>query len=338
MIRNSGRTVLLVLVALGVILSGAAGPAAAATPTIDQETTNTSTQSDVTNGATITSFNASSSTSTFVEATFDSAPSGDAKLEILDPSTGDKVSEYETIYSNSTADVTNQSTNNYAWNITHDELEKLPVEANTNKTFTFRILDTGDEANATTFDVTIAPTGERSVIYVGDHAASDAGDIASTSEKHPTLGQYIDRYDTSTASIDAEDVATDGDNTTFYVYLQNESVQSAYGEAVSDSMEDGAFLPMMTVTENGNYVPVYLNEKPSSSDYLDKHAYGVYESSSNRIVVYPNGDEDLSGETAVDVSSQGNEGLGFWTTASSLNDLGASWTTAFSNAFDAPLV
>ncbi|RDZ49521.1 hypothetical protein C5C07_20275, partial [Haloferax sp. Atlit-4N] len=107
-----------IFAALALVMSVFAGGAFAATPSID--TTNdadSTTTSDWTDGHTVAGFEANASNYSYVEASFDTALDGKAKLEVLDPDTGDKVADMESVYTNSSAQTVNETSFNYAWNI-----------------------------------------------------------------------------------------------------------------------------------------------------------------------------------------------------------------------------
>lgn len=330
----SGKHALLALVALMTITASVPMTGMAATAAIDTETTDTTTTSDWTDETTLEGFNASANNSSFVEVTFDGALDGEARIAILDPSTADANKDMEAVYTNSSATETNASTNNYAWNITHDELSDVPVTASANNSVVVKVWDSGDKTNATYFDLHLNTTDERTVLHYGD-ADVDSEDSVEITEKHPTLGNYFDRYDVSKAAIEEDNVGIAGKNTTVTVVLDNESLQDSYADSFSEDAEDGEFLPAMSFTANNGdiFVPVYLNEAPDDMpDFLDENAYGVFDADANTLTIHPNDDEDLDSEEELDVMSTGNEGLGFFQTASNLRDLGAGYTKAYGMA------
>ena len=330
----SGKQVLLAIFAVMTVTATVPMSGMAATAAVDTETTNTTTTSDWTDETTLEGFNASADNHSYVEVQFDGALDGEARLAVLDPSTAEKNNEMESVYTNSSAEETDATNNHYAWNISHDELSQVPVEASANNSVVVKVWDSGDKSNATYMDLYLNTTDERTVLHYGD-ADAESEDSVEISEKYPRLGNYFDRYDVSTASIEQDNVGIAGKNTTVSVVLANDSLQDAYTSSYSDDADDGAFLPAMSFTANSGdiFVPVYLNEKPDDMpDFLDENAYAVYDNNANTLTVHPNDDEDLDSEDELDVSSTGNDGLGFFSTASNLRDLGAGFTDAYSMA------
>lgn len=325
----------LALLALVVVTSGAM-PAFAATSSIDEETTDTSTQSDIVSAGTteIADFERNESNFTVVEVTFDSAPSGDAKMAILDPSTADKNEDMESVYSNGSAEETNATTNNYLWNVSHDELEDVPVEPNTKTKFLLKTWDTDDTSNATYTTFYITADDDTSVIRIGESFA-DSDDV-SIEEANPWLARISSSYDTDTATIETDDRNTTA-NTTHEVVLANTSVSDSFTSAAEDR-DAGAWLASVTVTAEGDdgdvAIPVFKNEKTDEWEFLDDdEAYAVYNTDSDRLEIHLAGDERFedADETSFTVTSNQNIGLGAG--AEMLSDLGASsfdsyWTSA----------
>ncbi|ELZ96594.1 hypothetical protein [Haloferax sulfurifontis] len=321
-----------IALALTVALSVFAGGAFAATPSIDTESTNTTTTSDWTDGYTVSGFTANASNSSYVEVTFDANVSGDARLQILDPDTGETVADMESVYTNSSADVTDSTNNHYAWNISHDEFEDLPVGYGENKTFKVRITDTQDTDNATVIDVAFNNTADRAVYRIGD--AFTNNDV-TVEEKHPWLSQISSSYDTNIASFELASVAT-GSNASHEVNLANGTVADAFALAAEDK-DDGAFLPLMTVKAEGDdgtvLIPVFVNEKSSEWDFLDDdEAYAVYDSDAEELTIMNNGDERFDGVSETTFTLAGNDGLSFGETFDLFRGLGAGYTDSIINS------
>jgi hypothetical protein len=331
----------LVAIALAALLITSAGTAFAATPSIDEETSDTSTESDIVSAGTteITGFNANESNTTYVEVSFDSTPSGDAKMAIVDPTTADKKKNMETVYANSSAEETNATSNNYAWNISHDELSDVPVSPSTKTKFFLKTWDTEDTSNATYTTFYITATADYSVIRIGNSFAES--DDVTIEDANPWLGRVLSSYDVDRATIETDDLNTTS-NTTHSVVLSNSSVSDSFSSAAEDS-EDGTWLTAVTVTAEGDdgdvLIPVFLNSKTEEWDFLDDdEAYAVYDSDTGKLDVHLAGDERFedADETTLTVTS--NDEIGIRNGATMLSNLGAGTGTSYWTSINAQVV
>jgi hypothetical protein len=323
------------------LLIGAAGPALAATSSIDKETTDTSTESDIVSAGTtsITAFEANASNSTYIEVSFNASLEGDAKMAIVDPSTADEKADMEAVYTNASAEETNATSNNYAWNVTHDELSELPVTPNTETTFWLKTWDTGDSSNATYTEFTVTAQADYSVIRVGNSFA-DSDDV-TIEEAHPYLGSILSSYDLDQSTIESGDINTSA-NTTHSVVLSNSTVADSFSSTAGDRA-DGVWLAGMTVTAEGDdgevFVPVFLNEKTDEWDFLDDdEAYAVYNSDTGTVDVMLAGDERFEETDETTLTVRSNDNIGIRNGATMLSNLGAGTGSAWLTSINAQTV
>lgn len=300
-----------------------AGSALAATATMDNESTDTASTSDILSQSNITAFEASSNNSTYIEASFDSALDGEAKIAILDPETASNKSEMDAVYTNSSAVTTNSTTNNKAWNVSHDELSNLPIEANENKTFYLKVWDTGDTSNATYVKFYIEATGERSVLRVAAYNIGDnkAGTITKTGFTWMGLGAKDTEF-----TYEKSNVAMDGANTSVSIFLDNKSATKAATSAFEEKSA-GAWSDEMILSvtdENGNtvYVPVFNSEK-ASWNYLDStDAYATF-NGDDEVTFHANGDSDFDEVNNTDITLKANKQMSLSQQKQMFQSLGA---------------
>jgi hypothetical protein len=301
---NFTKRVATLLVA-ALMLTAAAGPAMAATPVIDTESTNTTTTSDWTDGTTVTNFSASADDTSYVEVSFSSAPSGEAGVKVVDQDTG------ETYYQNESAVTTDDTNNHYAWNISHDELSDIPVEAGMNKTVNVTVYDTQDMANATTIAVTLEATTDRSVAYLGDSALST--DDAEIVDKYSTLSEVSDAFNGSVVSFE-QTLATDGSNTTHTFELANETADDSWNATTDADTQSGDWLVLTRLSAEDadgdtHYIPVFANSKGEWDFLDDNESYAVYDTSSDEVTV--NLGEEFKDNEEVTFEMRSNEAMGF---------------------------
>ena len=269
----------------------------AAKPSLDSETTNTTTTTDVTNDSVLSDFDASASNHTYIEYTADSDNSA---VKIKDPDTG-------TVYYKNTSVMTTDGTNgHYAVNISHDELADMPVEANKNTTATVVITNNTEASNPDTFsfNLTLAADGSRTVVDLNNDVASNEDSFSSK-----TLGLFgIESLaglvgDHEVSSLDQNDLSVNGSNTTVTVYLSNQTAQDAFSAATKGTEAGVLDVDLSATMDTGSkevVVPHFIDEAPDT-DALDGTTYGVYHTDSNKIV-YHLGDE-FDGKSEIDSMS-----------------------------------
>lgn len=293
------------------------GGAIAAEPSLDDETTNTSTTSDVAEGDVIEDFNASASEYTYIEYTADSDQSS---LAVQDPDTG------TTYYSNSSVMTTDETNGHYAVNISHDDLSRVPVEANANTTVEVAITNNTevDNPDTYTFNLTLAADGSRTVIDLNEDVASD-DDIFSSETvglfNIKSLAGIIGDHDVS--EFEQDDLSIDGSNSTVEVYLTNTTAQESFANATEGTEAGTLDVHLKSTMESGDdeiTVPHFVDEAPD--DVPDGQTYGVYDTDSNK-VTYHLSEEDFEGKDEIDtLSVSSGDALGWTSVLSFSRDFG----------------
>jgi hypothetical protein len=284
--RNSNITTQLgvLLAVVGLVLSGVGGAMAAA-PTVQ-------TDSDIQDGTTITGFDASPDNRTVTNAT---DMTDDAALRILDAN-GQVVYENKSMPDNVTVGSTTPTTY-YKYNISHDELEYLPVAAGGNTTFTVRLVNNTSVANPDTTNLTlhVESVDGRTVRYVGDTAADDEDlmDLGSDGIEIPFTETTL--FSDDYARYTPEDVPITGENTTVTIHYANSTAADRLGTATSD-LETNTWVKSTLVSVDGTPTRAYLEEAPDDID--DDETYAVLQPDSNDVVIHT-GDE-FEGDDEID--------------------------------------
>lgn len=325
--RVGGTVAVALLVALAVL----ATPGLAAAPTVDTESTATTTTSNVTDGTVIAGFEANSSNSSYLEANFDSA---NASVEIIDPDTG-------VVHATNDSDgmeVTNSSENYYAWDIGHDELATIPHGANENKSVTIKLINNTDVDNPDTTEITVylETVDDRAVVYGGaEAAAGNVGDVDVTTEvDEPPLGLSILGSNSSTTSVSADSVSlgNTSEGTTVHVIAANTSGEDPFSAASEDGFlmgtSDGDFIDAHQLQVAGHNHAVFLSEAPDG--VVDGYTYGVTETVNGEDAYAVHIGDDYSGESSVDISTTANDDYGPWTSLQVQRDALGGWGAALS--------
>lgn len=272
------------VLAIFVAFTLAVGAAAAAAPTLDDETTNTMTTSDVQDGTTIVGFEANANNSTWIEA---SEMTADGELRVIDPNSG------ETVYVNSTPTATDAANGHYAFNVTHDEWDDLPIESGQNKTFTFRLLDNTSADNPDTTNATVYVEGVpgRSVVYANANTLGDDNfDVLTTGFQIETLGWTLFGGEDKTEST-AEDVAINGSDSTVTIHYANSTAVDTLDTSVGDLSAEAwskSTIVSLSSDDTEKTVKTYVDAAPDDVD--DEDTYAVVDTSSNDVTIYT-GDE-----------------------------------------------
>lgn len=313
------RTLGAVGLAAIMLLAMAAGPAMAAAPTVDTETTDTSTQSDVTDGSNVTGFEASSDNNTYLEASFDST---NASIEIVDPDSGvvhasnDSDAMTQTAAVDSDSDGTND-TWYYAWNVSHDELATMPMDAGENKSITVRFINDTSLDNPDTTEITIylENVEDRAVVYAGSEAAAgNVSGVEVTSETdEPFIGLFSSAEDSTTVEADSVDLGNNTSSTTVTVIAADTGGADVFGQAEASKLVGsygaGDYMSSHALVIDGEQHAVFsgAGEAPTdelATDVTYAETTTVDGEDAYQITV---GDEHSG---AVDIETRANDGYG----------------------------
>lgn len=284
------------------------------TPTALAAVTVDAGNSSVTDGGTITGFEANASNNTRVTFHNDGNNINSSYLEIREPSDFKEI-----YYTNNTPHALVQGTFDKAeFNMSHDEFKYLPMEANEDKKFTFRFVNSSSESVTKNISVTFNNTGDRTVVYAGDH-------FRDTDDFTEKQGGFAGFFAKDISEIDDDDVTVDGDKTTVYYKLANGTIHDPFDDATTDaSSEDWLIAQQLYV--DGVPTKVFYDEAPDSVD--DEDTYGVY-NSDDEVVEINLGDEHSDADD-VDVKLVGNNRYGPQTIAGQVAPFIGNENTVFS--------
>lgn len=302
--KRGAATLFMVAMVVGAALVGGfAGSAAAAEPT-------TESSSDIQDGTTWADYNASPDDNKLVE--FNNTDAADGALVVWDPETGSTPSEAQKHLdldnSSSEFESTATGADSYAFNITADQLQTIPMEAGENKTVKFTIANQSDwdasDANLTTMDVTLDNTMERSVMYVGDYQIEQGAYGIEQTDEDGFLG--VERFaDRSTALDTTRDI--DGSNTTVYAFIANDTAANHY-DSDFGSLDSGDWTKdTLTQLDDENAVKNYASALPDDLS-ADTSALKYDTSGSTDALVLELGDE-YDGQSTLDVSVNSDPGF-----------------------------
>jgi len=294
-------------VALVVLLVGAGAMGAIATqPSIDTETADTTSTSELTDGSTIdVSDGINESQAHALQYTADSENS---KVEITLNGTDDEGGTV--FYSNSSATTVDSASDTYRVTISESELAAVPVAVNQNRTLDVTITNDTTAANpdTKTIQVDLVNGGERSVVYVSGDDDEAIGEDDSTI-KDWVGGLFGPDDPAERGHIESEREIT-GQNTTLYYYFANETVADAFEEAASDN-DDGERVGDTVVDVSDHDTMVFKNE-PTDEDWLnDDEGYAVIHTDTNPVSLTIHPGSYAEDESELEVTTESNVWPGF---------------------------
>jgi|AntDeeMetagen134_2_1112570.scaffolds.fasta_scaffold02748_7 hypothetical protein len=306
MSRNYTRLLIVFLVAAVAVPMAMAGGVAALETT--QPADSNVGPSDLNDTATIDGFSASDSDYSILELKTPSANTTDAlTVDII--AENNTHASYDTLDDAYTltegVDTNGDSTTDsdlHTFNVSHADLETVPVEANGQTTITVEVSYEYTDGSSNTgtadlsFDATLNATGERTVLYITDSNIDDdsMGGTVSTTDVEPA---WYDYNGETTTQYDLDDeLAVDGANTTITAYF-NGDVASAFEDQLDEDAESGDLVLGHTLAtgEDGDLRMEFLDE--TNEDLVnDSATYGVYDDSSDSLTVEV-GDEHSDAST-----------------------------------------
>jgi hypothetical protein len=312
---NKTKSVLLV----AIMLIAATGGALAAAPTVDTETTNTSTTSDLTNGDT-QAYNATTN-STIAW----SADSTDSKIIIEQGN--------DTLYSD-TPESYSSSSGTYYYNTTVDDdgsdYSGLDADAGESVTLNVTFINDTTAANPDTTNIsfTFANGQVEAFEDVGASSVetpSDGGTFSVAS-----LAFWSDN-DTDPAKTDST-VGIDGNQTeTVTMSVAGTNMADAL-DVAAESTESGDVIWASAASLEGDYLVMTNSEAPDTDWFNDSAAYATFDADSEKLR-YHNVDEWTDADAKdVELSATGNDGLGLSNTASMLQNYEMSGGDAYLTA------
>lgn len=298
--------------------------AVAAAPSVDTETTDSATQTELTDGDTVSNFNASDTAQlSTLSVSYDSDNPG---IKVIDPDTGATIEYFKNSSDSSYFSVYDATNNSYNTTFNESDFAAVPMEAEENKSVTLRLIGntTKSSPNKTNITLHLNNTDERAVVYAADEVTGDDAPTgsATTAEFDEDVTAFgvetlasipgIDSHDVF--SVDGESVGVNGSDTDIYVVYASDNASTAFSDAQDrkawGSYEDGDWVKTYQLSVEDTNYPVYLDEAP---DEEPDGTYGVTSSvgpSDTDAIKVELGD-DAEDETAVDVSSTANDAYGF---------------------------
>jgi len=312
--RNTKTVVAIALAAL--LVSAGAANVLAAKPSIDNETTNTTSTSELTDGSTINISDGGINESDYHYVQY-TADSNNSSVEITLNGTDDEGGAV--FYENKTAETIDSASDTYRVNFSERVLADVPRAINENVTLDLTITNDTEAENpdTTTIQVHLQNGDDRSVVYVSgaDVSSDEDDDIIALNKSKKIAGFEYSSTDYSKVSGLNRDV--NGSATEVAVIYGNDSVASDYSEAVASDAGSGDWVLMQAAALDGTPVKVYND---AASDNVDEgDSYGVYESDigGESGTVYHLGD-DYSDASSVEIESYGNKDyspMSFWDVA-----------------------
>lgn len=184
----------------------------------------------------------------------------------------------------------------YIHNASESDLKNIPVEPNSNTTFTINYWnESKDPANQTPTNITVyvETTDERNVQRVSSDSAFT--DVETT--ESPFYRPLSEDYNSTTVD---DSPAINGSNTTVIYHLADSDVQDPFQNSTEELESTGAFTLMMADAGDEN-VPVFYRSAPDWYDQSEMGTYAVYEPGEDRVSFYLA--EGFDGETSADITA-----------------------------------
>lgn len=325
------------------LLVAAVGGAMAAAPTVDTETTDTTTTSALTDGATVTDFNASDTNISTLQAAYDSTNPG---IAIVDPETGDTLktitNESQPGYFTQTG--TGTGVTYYNTTFSESDFATVPMAAGENKSVTLRLInDTSvpaDQWDTTNVTITLDNTDERAVVTAS--ASSEADGVAEIEEKDSILPDFLTSEENLT-TVEQDNLGINGSATTVYVVYEDDGVDDAFEDAAENKSRLG-ISALASDYESGDRIrdhivrvddtPYAVFSESVADDIPGDTTYAVYTTVDGEPAHELTLGDEFDGESNVDVETTGNDvlGLGDFVQTDGVGIFGVSLTSGLAGA------
>lgn len=326
--KRTHVAIVLALLVVGLVAAAGVGMAG---HSIDTETSTTTSQSEITDGTTIT-YNESTNSTLQVNGT-----TANTSIEILQGTY--TLSEYENASDPdeiSTVDGANNHTN---LTLPDDETGYDGIEAGAgeNVTLEYRIyndssLDDPESINATVYWEN-SPTKSFVRAESNETETEEPGLVARTTASIPLVGA---ENTTDPAQIEDEIGVNGSNQSTLTVWVEDSSAQDALEETYDDADESETVTYTGWVTVDGEFVPV-VSDESNAPDWVetDDESYAVVSDDGERVDVY-NADDQLGNDTEnATVVVTGNEQMNIMEVWDMTKEYGASTLTRASAVIDA---
>jgi len=313
---NTTKTKSLLLVAI--MLVAMTGGALAAAPTVDTETANTSTTSDLTDGGTQT-YNATTSS-----AIAWSADSNASSIEI----TQDGETVFEATPEHYDAADTDSSGSNDTWyynvSLADDgsDYEGLEIGAGESTTLNATLTNNIEADSPDTTNVSWTFANGNEVAFADVDGSSVVGPTEDGGILSSVFGSSDDETDPAKADTSVGIVGNETETIT--VSVADTAMADAFGVA-AESTESGDVIWASATSVGGDYVAVSNQEAPDTDWFNDSSTYATFDADSETLTIH-NVDESVNEDAEeVELSATGNDGLGLMNTVSMLNNYDTGW-------------
>jgi len=315
------RRAILALALVVIVAVGTSGLAIGAAPSVDSETTDTATTSELNDGNTIT-YNASTNTTLQY-----SADSANSSVEILQ--NGTTLETFENTSDPPEFEVTDATNDYINFTIADDETGYSGVEAGAgeNVTLTYRLINDSELDNPDTNNVTVFWENHANKSFIrGDSGDTETDEPGfSLTAAAPLIGED-NRTDPAKVEQDIGVAGSDQDEIT--VYVETTDGEDALSDTYDAADEAGTVTYDGWVTLEGDFVPVLASED-DAPDWLetDTDTYATVSEDGSEVVIHNAGTslgEDTENAT---VQVVGSEEMGIFEIAGMLDEYGASTLT-----------
>lgn len=315
------KRALVSLVVAALVVVGTSGVAFAAAPTVDSESTDTATTSEVTDGATI-QYNASTNSTLQY-----SADSTNSSVSILQ--NGTQLSEYQNTSNPAAFEVTDATNNYINFTVADDETAYSGVEADAGETvsLTYRLVNDTNVDSPDTNNVTVNWANDKNKSFVRGESSetetADPGFVAETLSSVPLIGSE-DNNVTDPASVEDEIGVAGSNQEEITVYIESSNGQDALTETYDAADEAGAVTYDGWVTLDGEFVPV-LSSESDAPDWVDtsENTYATLSEDGSQAVIHNAGDTLGDDTENATVRMTGNEKMDPFEIRGMLTDYGA---------------
>lgn len=321
------RTVLVVATVVGMAVAAVSFGGIAAV-TIDTETTDTASTSDLTDGTAVHDLDNSSTVST-IEVQSDNASSGDDFNVYFTVNDTNSDQDGTTFYeSGESWTATNESAGYYELNLTHATVfEDLERSAGENVSVDVKVVVNESETSEESVNFTITAVNDNDTAVAAVYGDEDGTQLTDTTSRF-SLGSSLfgsDDDDEPGAVKSTESTGVNATNTsTIRVELVNGSAADA-GAAAADRADSGEFLGFAGATAADQRVPVFVESADAEWLDTDEDAYATLDSEGDTLTVH-NADTLVDEDGTVDVTTTANDAVGFGTTFSMLSNYDVSTT------------
>jgi len=317
------------LAIVGLIVASS-GLVMATAPTVDSESTDTTSTSDLTDTSTQTYNTTTNSTLSYSQDSNSTALAvhqGDRELAEYGSNSSDVV-EYQSVASGT-----------YYFNGTVDDdasdYTGLEADAGESVTLDMEMINTGDDpATNTTIDITYQNGANVSFVHVNDTETMVA-DSTGAGIRASIFALGGNDSDAGAAEVEDE-IGVNGDaQETVTVNIANSDAQDS-AAAVYDATEGTeSFSTVAVASFGGETIPVLAAGQDMPSWMDEDMTYATVSEDGSTVTVENAGEALSDDDTEAEFSMTANDGIGFWQASSLASDYGAGNIDQFSIAADA---